>query len=243
MIDIHTHIFPAFDDGAADYEESAAMLKLAYRRGTREVVLTPHFTARQIKNGITVSKLFEMQRNFAEKVFEEVPGIKLHNGAEVYCNSELLELAKEVKLPTVNGGKYLLVEFSCEASFDFMIFSLEKIREFGYCPIIAHLDRYDCLASDFHRTEYLKEAGALIQVNADSIIGRDGMSHSALTLRLLKSRMIDVVASDSHGINYRTPDLSEAAAELMLRTSEKYENKVLSEIPKMIIDNIKIRET
>ena len=43
MIDLHTHLLPDWDDGAADWAESAAMIGAAREDGIRGIALTPHF--------------------------------------------------------------------------------------------------------------------------------------------------------------------------------------------------------
>ena len=42
MRDIHCHILPGVDDGAADLDESLAMLEAAKRAGVTRIVCTPH---------------------------------------------------------------------------------------------------------------------------------------------------------------------------------------------------------
>ena len=42
MIDIHTHILPGLDDGAADIYDTIEMAALAYESGTTAMVATPH---------------------------------------------------------------------------------------------------------------------------------------------------------------------------------------------------------
>ena len=42
MIDLHTHILPALDDGAPDLETSLAMARVASAAGTTTLVATPH---------------------------------------------------------------------------------------------------------------------------------------------------------------------------------------------------------
>ena len=42
MVDIHTHILPGVDDGAADIYDSIEMASLAYEYGTKVIVATPH---------------------------------------------------------------------------------------------------------------------------------------------------------------------------------------------------------
>ena len=43
MIDLHTHILPAMDDGAKNVEESLALLRMEWEQGVTTVMLTPHF--------------------------------------------------------------------------------------------------------------------------------------------------------------------------------------------------------
>ena len=42
MVDIHTHILPGVDDGAATFEEAVAMVEVAASDGTTCMVATPH---------------------------------------------------------------------------------------------------------------------------------------------------------------------------------------------------------
>ena len=42
MVDIHTHILPGVDDGAADIEMALRLIRHAAAGGTREIFLTPH---------------------------------------------------------------------------------------------------------------------------------------------------------------------------------------------------------
>jgi protein-tyrosine phosphatase len=42
MIDLHTHLLPDWDDGAKDWEESAAMARAAVTDGITKIGLTPH---------------------------------------------------------------------------------------------------------------------------------------------------------------------------------------------------------
>ena len=43
MIDIHTHIIYAVDDGSDTIEESVAILKAASLNGVTDIILTPHY--------------------------------------------------------------------------------------------------------------------------------------------------------------------------------------------------------
>ena len=43
MIDIHSHILPAVDDGAVNMEQTKNMLQIAFKEGIRTMIATPHY--------------------------------------------------------------------------------------------------------------------------------------------------------------------------------------------------------
>ena len=43
LFDIHCHIIPSVDDGAADLKEAEELLRMEYSQGVRNIILTPHF--------------------------------------------------------------------------------------------------------------------------------------------------------------------------------------------------------
>ena len=45
MLDIHSHILPAVDDGAEDLDEALKILEMMQKDGITDVIATPHFYA------------------------------------------------------------------------------------------------------------------------------------------------------------------------------------------------------
>ena len=43
IFDIHCHIIPSVDDGAADFREAEELLRMEYAQGVRSIIVTPHF--------------------------------------------------------------------------------------------------------------------------------------------------------------------------------------------------------
>jgi protein-tyrosine phosphatase len=58
------------------------------------------------------------------------------------------------------------------------------------------MDDIECAAE-------LRKMGALIQVNADAVLGLEGRGTRKLCKALLRENLIDLIASDSHGIMER----------------------------------------
>jgi protein-tyrosine phosphatase len=50
MIDMHSHILPGLDDGAADWEQALAMAQVAVADGITEMVCTPHWAPGKYDN-------------------------------------------------------------------------------------------------------------------------------------------------------------------------------------------------
>ena len=46
LFDVHCHMVPGVDDGAADLEESLEMLKMQHEVGVRKIIITPHYRRR-----------------------------------------------------------------------------------------------------------------------------------------------------------------------------------------------------
>ena len=59
IFDIHCHIVPGVDDGAADIEETRKLLEMEYKQGVRNIILTPHFRFQMFE-----TPLEKVQRQF-----------------------------------------------------------------------------------------------------------------------------------------------------------------------------------
>ncbi|MBP5467183.1 MAG: hypothetical protein J6Y43_06460 [Clostridia bacterium] len=95
---------------------------------------------------------------------------------------------------TLNGGKYVLLEFSTKHEKDIV----EEVYTFtgkGYIPIIAHIERY--YYADIETAKEIKELGGLIQVNAGSVCERFG-PYGKKAAAFIKAGLVDFVASDVH---------------------------------------------
>ena len=77
MIDIHTHILPGMDDGAADIYDSIEMAALAYENGTKVIVATPHCNIPGEYNNYFGKEYCRVFRKTKEIIQREQPGITL----------------------------------------------------------------------------------------------------------------------------------------------------------------------
>ena len=88
MIDLHNHILPGIDDGAADASVAIAMAKMAVEEGTTDMACTPH-----ILPGLYHNSGDMIQRAVAELqqilLREGVP-LNLVSGADVHLVPDLV---------------------------------------------------------------------------------------------------------------------------------------------------------
>ena len=188
MIDVHCHIVPAVDDGAASKKEVRNLLLQEYKSGVRELILTPHY-----RKG-----MFETPRDIVERraeyVAREVDRIRLdmqvYLGCEYHANADMLmELCKEERF-RMNGGRYVLVEFSGRHDYQRVRNYIYQLQQEGYCPVVAHVERYPQVIKQLEQVEELIELGAMIQVNAGSLLGENGFRMKNVSTQIAEERWI-----------------------------------------------------
>ncbi len=224
LIDIHTHIIYGVDDGAKDIEESIALLHEEKRQGVDKILLTPHYGP---KFGHPDKELLkEHFHMLCEKVEGYNLGIQLYLGSELYYQQNTVKDLDKGKALTLNDTKYVLVEFGVQDPFSVIFQAVHELGYAGYIPVIAHVERYEAVFKKIKRAEELVDAGAYLQVNAESIPG--GMFHpkASFVKKLMKEGLLHFVGSDCHNLETRRPDLDQAEKILLKRGAEEvlYDN-------------------
>ena len=205
MIDFHSHILPAIDDGSKNVNMSIEMLEEGYRQGITQIIATPHFYPSE-EHGILQ---FLEKRQYA---YEEIAKVqakrtipKIHLGAEVYLGCDLSDVEDVEKL-CVEGTNTILIEMPFNGWKQWMfecIYSLKVDR--GLRPVMAHIDRYIDIASfDLGK---LIEAGAAFQLNAESF---DNSKWAKRIGFLFENNAAHVLGSDMHNTTSRACNIGKA---------------------------------
>lgn len=214
VIDFHSHILPALDDGSASVEESIEMLRMEKKQGVTHVVATPHFYA-----DCDVPEDFLDRRDRAEEKLRraiadhpELPEIVV--GAEVYyfrgiSDSDLLR-----KL-TIRGTAAVMIEMPMAPWPESAWQELGRIYERrDILPVIAHVDRYIAPLRTYGIPKRLAKMPVLVQTNADFFRRR---STASMALRMLREDQIHLLGSDCHNMTTRQPNLGDARAIIQRR--------------------------
>jgi len=72
----------------------------------------------------------------------------------------------------------------------------------------------------------IMDRGALLQVNASSVMGSHGKEIQKFIKKLMKKRYVSFVASDAHSDRHRAPRLSECYAYVKKKFGEDYANEI-----------------
>ena len=190
IVDIHSHFLPEVDDGFSSVLDSLNSIREFYEQGVTDIILTPHHRRRYNLSPEILKKRFS---EYEKKVKELIP-VKLYLGQEIYAQEDIRKDLKEGNLLTLNGTEYVLIEFSfdIEAEISDVVYELVNM---GYKPVVAHLERY--AYADIEVAEDIRSVGGLIQINADSLAGKN-KTYRKTARALLKNGLVDFVASDHH---------------------------------------------
>ena len=240
FVDIHCHILPGVDDGSQTPEETKAMLQKAWDEGIQIMVATPHYHKQRGKNDI---ELIKKQLLLTRKLAKEVnPKMQICLGMEIYYGEDVPELLKEGRVVRIRKSRYILVEFSPGDEFQYILNAVRKLQMSGHTVIIAHIERYNCLRKDISNVEYLREMGAYLQVNTGSITGSYGRSVKKFLREVLKAHLVQLVGTDAHGSERRTPKMQEAYKEVVKRCGEEYADQIFGQNAKKVLRNEEIDE-
>lgn len=209
-IDLHCHVLPGVDDGAADFEESLRMLKSAVKQGVYAVVATSHYS-RQFRN--EEPERFRMLREELQKRArtEIQEDFTIYSGQEVFYTEDVVEKLDEKKLLTLNESSYVLTEFHPSMPYSMIINGVRELTMAQYTPILAHFERYTALREQ-GRVEELIQAGALMQMNYKPIGGKWYEETTRWCRKMLKENKIHFLSTDMHNMKARKPDTKEADA-------------------------------
>ena len=240
FVDIHCHILPGVDDGSQTPEETKAMLQKEWDEGIQIMVATPHYHKQRGKNDI---ELIKKQLLLTRKLAKEVhPKMQICLGMEIYYGEDVTELLKEGRVVSIRKSRYILVEFSPGDEFQYILNAVRKLQMSGHTVIIAHIERYNCLRKDISNVEYLREMGAYLQVNTGSITGSYGRSVKKFLREVLKAHLVQLVGTDAHGSERRTPKMQEAYKEVVKRCGEEYADQIFGQNAKKVLRNEEIDE-
>jgi len=241
FVDFHSHLMPAVDDGAPDVAQSLEALRAFAAQGAATCLTTPHFDASLTKSPAAfAARLAQFDTAWATLTAARdayrapagQPALPaLARGVEMMLDDPDPDLSDpRVRLA---GGPFVLVEFPAMQLPPNAEWALHNIREKGWRPIIAHPERYRNHDARLTVLSRCRAAGALLQVNAGSLLGQHGDRARAVANALLSIGWVDYLASDHHARG--EPATGRAVALLRSRGAEAQAQRLTVENPGRIL--------
>jgi len=206
MIDLHTHILQKMDDGAKNLEESIKLLRMEIDSGVHTVALTPHYLPNTANFKDFLKRRKAAYKLLCAEVKKQKLPISLILGAEVAYSPELLEL--DIDELCFEDTKTILIELPANnypALIKNVFFELQLK---GYTPLLAHTERYGYFVKNLHLLEELVNMGVNVQINASSLTQK--LRSKKRLLNMISDGLVHAVASDTHGVELRPPQLAAA---------------------------------
>ena len=232
LYDIHSHILPGVDDGAKNMDIALALIEKEIEAGVETIILTPHFRKEMFEPDME-----DIWNAYDELLYEtRYKNIRLYLGCEFHANMEMVETLDNDLRPTLADSRYVLTEFAHNSTRSFIKERADALLMSGYRPIIAHIERYRATRKDFDLIEDLIEMGCEVQVNADAIIGRDGLGAQRFCKKLMQEDMLHYVGSDTHNLRGRAPHLGECCEYLKKHMGRLYTSRIMRDNPSKIVE-------
>jgi len=203
--DVHSHVVPSGDDGAATIAEGLALCRAARERGTTVLVATPHVWPHL---GLSDEREEAIRAAHAEMVRALAPeGLDLRLGYELTPSVDLLEL--DLDRFRLGGVPAVLMELPFAGPLGVAERLAEEIEAAGLVPVLAHPERADAVIERPEIARGYVERDWLLQVNATSLLGYHGEDPEETGWLLVERGLVNLVASDGHRTT-RPPFLDEA---------------------------------
>lgn len=193
LVDTHAHLLPGLDDGATSIAESIWMIEQLRNLGYTQLTATPHVFSEFYPN--SKEHILEVGDKVKAELRKQGIDIAFNIAAEYFLDAEFNELLEDNQvLPLMENC--LLVEMSTLGPTKNVEELLWKIKVKGYCPMLAHPERYLYLqASDYQR---LLSYGCKFQLNILSLGGYYGRQVQKRAYQLLKNNWVYFLGTDLH---------------------------------------------
>lgn len=232
VIDIHCHMLYGVDDGAISPHMSLEMLKSAAGQGIGAVIMTPHYRPEMFEyDPDRIKEAFAYVSGEAEKL-----GVSVFTGCEYHVDGDIVENLSKGRCPTLAGTDHVLTEYSYSTGYAKIRGTSEELLSNGYTPVIAHAERYEVFINKPELLGEFRSMGAMIQINADSIIGKEGLRTKRLCKTILKEHYVDIIASDCHNMTDRRCRMKECREYVAKKYGEERARRLFETNPGRILE-------
>lgn len=207
MIDLHTHVLPAIDDGPPDVAGSLDFARAAVAAGTTEMAATPHVSwDMPTRSSAVAAGVAALQPEL------DAAGIalRLHTGGELAVTRAAELDDDELAALRLGGGEWLLAECPLSVAATGFDQLLHHLQARGHRILLGHPERSPALHRSPDTLRRLVDAGMLCQITAGSLVGAFGSTVQRFTYEMVSEGLVHNVSSDAHSARRRPPGMAAA---------------------------------
>jgi protein-tyrosine phosphatase len=235
MIDLHCHILPGIDDGAADLSVSLEMARASVADGVSVLACTPHILPGLYQNsGPQIRQATEQLQGALDQ--EGIP-LRLITGADVHIVPDLVDGLRSGRLLSLADSRYVLVEPPRHVAPIRMEDFFFSLTVGGYVPILTHPERLSWIKSHYSVLQRLVRAGVWMQITAGSLAGDFGRSAQYWAERMLDDGCVHILATDAHDTVRRPPKLGRGRDLAAKRVGAQEAEHLVVTRPRGVIEN------
>jgi protein-tyrosine phosphatase len=230
LVDIHSHLLWGLDDGCRTPEETLEAARALASLGYTDAAPSPHAQARYA-GGDPAACARRLEEARALVAGAGIP-LRLHRNAENPADAfyfASLERGEARGIGEVE--RFALVEFPFLDEVEDVAAAIARVRARGVLPIVAHPERCQVFGDPARVAEAIR-AGAALQLNIGSLIGRHGPMAQVLSERFLSEGLYAVGGTDLHGPSDAADWIDEALTALEGRAGRAELVRICSDNPR-----------
>lgn len=218
IVDMHSHVLPGIDDGAQNPQESIVLIKKMMELGIKKIIATPHIMIDYYRNEPeSINAALAVLK--AELTAQNID-IDISAAAEHYFDETFEKRITDRRVMTM-GDNHVLFELSFINQPPNVIAIIQKMKDMGYQPILAHPERYGYMSIE--QMQSIRSWGCDLQLNTISLTGYYGKHVQKKAEEMVDAQIVDFISSDMHHPRHA------AAFEKALETP--YLEKLLTDYP------------
>jgi protein-tyrosine phosphatase len=236
MIDLHCHILPGLDDGAADISVSLQMGRMLLADGVTAVACTPHILPGLYANSGPQIREATSQ---LQRIFEqEGIAIQLLTGADNHIVPNFVSELRAGHLLPLADSRYVLMEPPHHVAPPRLEELFFNVLVAGFVPILTHPERLTWIESRYSVVQRLAKAGVWMQLTAGSLTGVFGRNARYWAERMLAEGLAHILATDAHDGSRRPPNLREGLARAAQLVGDQEAHHLVSTRPMGVLNNV-----
>ena len=221
--DYHAHFVYGVDDGAQTREEMYAMLDAAAADGVRHLFATSHstpgmerFPQEVYDRHLALARAYCTQKGY---------DLKLEHGSELLYTPATGYAAVQRQLLTLGDTGWVLLEFVPNITAKELETALQEITGAGYRILVAHIERYPCLAQHGLLARLHEQYRLRCQINCSAVLDSGFWQWTRLE-HWVKAGLVDAISSDAHNCTSRPTRMRQAYERLCTRVGQTTAQKL-----------------